>query len=235
MYCRKCGNKVSDDSKFCASCGYSLKENIGIKNNNKNNADSKAIASLVISLISLFLSFSLSILVFPLEVVGLILGLVSKTKCGQKTAGIVISIISMIISIAVFIIILIAILAIGVSSSSEPDSQIANFENNNVYNWNCRLSDKDNYSVILTLNDNNSYIWSSYENSANNAVYGNFKTTKIDDYNYKIVFNSTNILIDGILQEYISNTTYSVEFNNYNDNFIMTGIDNNSLYYCDEK
>ena len=103
MYCKKCGNKLKENDNFCIKCGNSVKETINNKVDSKKN-NGKAVASLVLGIIALTFSFSLSILMFPLSITGLILGIVNKNKCSEKTTGIILNVASMVVEIVVFLI-----------------------------------------------------------------------------------------------------------------------------------
>ena len=229
MYCIKCGNKIKDESKYCTKCGSSL----DIDKVEKQKADGKAVASLIFGFVTLFLSFTLSILIFPFALLGLILGIVSKTKCSEKTAGIVINIISMVISVVVFIILIILIIIIGITSEKDEETTPSIVTDNSNYTWNCKLEGDDNYSITLSLNgDAGSYIWSKYDDTINNAVYGSYESQKINENEYTIKFISSSIISNGTLQEYEYVSNYELYFYN-GDNFQMNSLDNSSRYYCD--
>lgn len=241
MYCEKCGEKIKDGNKFCTKCGFELNSNeIEIKNNTKNDkngsvnkADGKAVASLILGCISLLLSFSLTIIMFPLELVGLILGIVSKTKCSERTAGIIINAVSMVISIISFILLIILIIVIGIVSDKKEDNRVSFIEEDASYTWHCKLNEEANYSVELILNtDSGSYVWSKYDDAINNSVYGIYESTKIEENKYTFRFKSSSIISNSNFEvyEYVSN--YEVIFDN-NDNFQMNSLDNLSRYICD--
>lgn len=108
MFCTKCGEKLEENAKFCTNCGATVEEvkeekkeevketktvDTGVKIDGKPVvveqpvSDGKATASLVLGICSIVV-FCLS---FPLSLVGLILGIVSKEKSGKRTAGIIIN------------------------------------------------------------------------------------------------------------------------------------------------
>ena len=113
MKCSKCGADNEKDSKFCITCGEKLEEvkeevkgvDTGVKIDNKPvvietpNSDGKATASLVLGICA-FVIFCLS---FPLSLIGLILGLVSKEKSGKRTAAVIINAIVLGLSVILFI------------------------------------------------------------------------------------------------------------------------------------
>ena len=240
MYCKKCGEKIKEGNKFCTKCGFDLNSNestIKKEDNINNKADGKAVASLVLGCISLFLSFTLSIIMFPMELVGLILGIASKTKCSEKTAGIIINVISMIISIVVFIILIILIVVIG-AFSTKAKNILENNENQSAkeivnYTWNCKNYGEENYSITFSLNTGNeSYVWSKYDDAINNAIYGNYESNEIGYDKYSLKLNSSNIISNGALERYEYTSNYELEFVD-GDNIILTSLDNASKYYCD--
>ena len=114
MKCQKCGTENEKDNKFCITCGEKLEESIeteinvtntGVKIDGKpvvvsTESDGKATASLVLGICA-FVIFCLS---FPLSVIGLILGLVSKERSGKRTAAIIINSIVLGLSLILFVI-----------------------------------------------------------------------------------------------------------------------------------
>ena len=233
MYCRKCGNKVNDGNKFCTKCGFDLSQNNINKQNKKSNADGKAVASLIIGFISLFLSFTLSILLFPLELIGLILGITSKTSCSEKTAGIVINIVSMVISVLTFIALIVFIVIIGVFSTRVEDAKKPEIRETSSYTWNCKVYGENDYSITLSLNgDTSGYVWSKYDDAINNSIYGSYETNKLAEDEYTIKFISYSIISNGTLEQYEYESNFRLSFYD-GDNFIMTSLDNASKYFCD--
>lgn len=116
MKCPKCGNENENGSKFCTTCGERIEEvreditgvDTGISIDNKPvviktdanaESDGKATASLVLGICG-FVIFCLS---FPLSLIGLILGLVSKERSGKRTAAIIINAIVLGLSVLVSI------------------------------------------------------------------------------------------------------------------------------------
>ena len=89
MYCEKCGYKNNEDDQFCSGCGASLKEKEQALNIDDKKSDGPATASLVLGIISLVIPC----IGFITAIVGLILGIISKSKSGIKKAGIIINII----------------------------------------------------------------------------------------------------------------------------------------------
>lgn len=96
MFCKNCGNKLSADAKFCRECGTKIEAEKKVKNETILVSKSNATASLVLGIISLFFG----LFMIPLPIVGLILGICQKGKCGEKIAGIILN------SISIFFIVL---------------------------------------------------------------------------------------------------------------------------------
>lgn len=65
--------------------------------------DGMGTASLVIGVISVVLSFVCNVLIIPLAILGLVFGLICKTKGGKKTAGIILNILGIVIPIVILI------------------------------------------------------------------------------------------------------------------------------------
>ena len=105
MNCKYCGTQNNDGAIFCNNCGQKLVEdvnssviqtevntmNVGTNVSNvvqpKKKGNGLAVASIIIGVLSIILSFFLNVIVIPLAIVGLVLGIVSKTK-GAKVVGI---------------------------------------------------------------------------------------------------------------------------------------------------
>lgn len=142
MKCQKCGTENEKDNKFCITCGEKLEESIeteinvtntGVKIDGKpvvvsTESDGKATASLVLGICA-FVIFCLS---FPLSVIGLILGLVSKEKSGKRTAGIIIN--AIVLGLSIICIIIYALLFATAGSIIEKE-----YDNNN---WKDIIEDK---------------------------------------------------------------------------------------------
>lgn len=129
MFCIKCGKEIKDGTKFCTNCGaevtaqkekvketkekedklsYSQNQTIKTTTNptptttqstSTGEQDGKATASLVLGICS----FVVFCLMFPLSIIGLILGLVSKEKSGKRTAGIILNSIALGLSVVISI------------------------------------------------------------------------------------------------------------------------------------
>ena len=183
-YCDSCGQELAKEDLFCPKCGQSI-QTITSKNP-KQKKEGLGTASMIIGIISLVLAFVINILIFPIALIGLILGIVNKAQHGKKISGIVLNGIAMFLSIIVFIAVII-LLTINV---------IKNFDGNyNEYReyipsamdqesmigrWSCkktkRIGDKD-YELSVIINDNDTF--SMYENKeSKNYIEGKYEYTK---------------------------------------------------------
>ena len=123
MKCNYCGAENEESSKFCSSCGAELtakkketkkkeevkeEKKVEVKEEKKETkpvtatnktTDGKATASLVLGICS----FVIFCLMFPLSLIGLILGIVSHERSGKRTAGIVINALALAICVVAVI------------------------------------------------------------------------------------------------------------------------------------
>ncbi len=152
MYCKNCGIKLREGAKFCNECGTKVdsvttnkKENNVSTTTTENKTSgvtvtpinkSKATASLVLGI----LSFVLGVLFIPLPIVGLILGITQKDKCGEKTAGIILNAIALGLSIISWIFVFIFIM-VGITAS-DMDNE---YEDNNHSYYDEVIDDDYNY------------------------------------------------------------------------------------------
>lgn len=120
MNCKYCGTQNNDGAIFCNNCGQKLVEdvnssviqtevntmNVGTNVSNvvqpKKKGNGLAVASIIIGVLSIILSFFLNVIVIPLAIVGLVLGIVSKTK-GAKVVGILLNILAIILPIIIIV------------------------------------------------------------------------------------------------------------------------------------
>lgn len=131
MYCEKCGSKLKEGDKFCTSCGNQLspinnnskvERTIKPKENVSVRSDGGAVVSLVFAIIcevipiitSLMLishvyftstlSIVITVILLILSMVGLIVGINSKTKTGVRLAGIIMNAVCLVKLITDFVI-----------------------------------------------------------------------------------------------------------------------------------
>ena len=104
-YCSRCGKQNESNSLFCISCGERFEVDVTGTNTDENkNTEGLGTASMIIGIIALVLSFTCIfilpvIIIFPLALVGFILGIVNKAKKGKKISGIILNGIALLISI----------------------------------------------------------------------------------------------------------------------------------------
>lgn len=245
MFCNKCGNKIEGNEKFCKVCGNNLNNNYQPQNNNtEKQKNGLAIASLVIGIVSIVLSLLINVFIFPLAITGLILGIVNKNKCGQKTAGIILNSISMVISIIVLI--CISFIFVGVFNIfGNLYEDIKEDINSNPVNgvWNCKSFDgsgpSDDYIITLKLNDDYSFVWNKYEDELNNHVYGKYtyedenKTNHSGDYSYYMIdLVGEEFVNNGVLQDQEYKSQYEMGINKEYGEAILMNVSTYNMYYC---
>ena len=91
MFCKNCGKEIKEGEKFCRECGTAVDGTAQPITPNSNGTvpmkKGLAIASLVLGICSFIFGWFL----LPLPIIGLILGIVQKGKCGEKTTGIILN------------------------------------------------------------------------------------------------------------------------------------------------
>ena len=231
MYCINCGKKVKDEDKFCMKCGCKINRINSTNNNqNKEKADGAAITSLVLGLISLLLVFSLSILVSPLYITGLIFGLTSKSKSGEKKAGIIINIINIVISIVVLIIYVILFIIIGVVAFfDKPESY--EYRTDMGYSYTCKALGENDYSIALDLNQDGTYSWGKYSDYST-VIYGTYTMSSINGNTYNLELKSERIFDDGIARDYQDVLNFEMKVSS--EKVSLTNKDNNTTYECEK-
>ena len=142
MKCEHCGNTLKKTDKFCSACGTKREaEKTEVVQVEKKG---QAVASLVIGIVS----FLIGILFIPLPIIGLILGLTYKGKCGEKTAGIILNSIAIGFSIIVYAIL---IVLVGLFANNVVDRAV--FGSDDPYGVEFRIdedTDWNTYSWIRT-------------------------------------------------------------------------------------
>lgn len=107
MFCINCGNKFSNNDKFCTNCGVKLETINNVKKEFNNNDNGLKIASIVLGSIGIGGAF---LIIFApvsliLSIIGLVLGLCALKK-GSNVLGILLSSIGLVISLIVTVIML---------------------------------------------------------------------------------------------------------------------------------
>lgn len=237
MFCTKCGRVVDNNAKFCINCGNNLVNIENVNNLESTKKNGLATASMIIGIISLIFSFILNIFIFPLAIIGLILGIVNKNKCGQKIAGIVLNIVSMIISIIVLItfIFIIFIFEHHWEENFAPTPVSGS--------WNCKSFGGsgvgDNYIVSLYLDNSNYFSWNKYNDEYNNHVYGYYTYTDLEKTNnsgeykyYNLKLDGYEFVSDGELQDEDYVAEYEIGINDEQGEAILMNIYTYNMYYC---
>lgn len=105
MKCKQCNNDLKETDKFCPKCGEKVNSRkkkgetqVEVVQPQKSSKGT-AIASLVLGIISFFFGAIL----LPLPIIGLILGITNKEKCGERIAGIILNTTSLAYAILVWI------------------------------------------------------------------------------------------------------------------------------------
>lgn len=253
MFCKNCGKVLNQGDLFCANCGNQIiaennevenvsfttnefdnlnhqqsnnNQNIPVNNTNKEKSG-LATASIVIGIISIILSFFLTILVYPLAIVGLILGIVNKKKCKKEILGIVLNSISFVIPI------IILVFSITILSNKIPVSGT----------WNCKNFDGsgvgNEYIVTMKLHNDKSFAWNKYGDELNNHVYGTYtyvdeeRTNASGMYSYyTVVLDGNEFVSGGKLQNEKYHSEYSMGLNKEAGELVIYNVHTLNMYYC---
>lgn len=96
MYCKKCGNKLNEDEKYCKNCGQDkdapVKLEVKKANNNAKISNTFGVASLIVG-------FFLSILSLPLGIIGIVYYFKNKKEANEKCYGLAFSIAGIVVGI----------------------------------------------------------------------------------------------------------------------------------------
>ena len=134
-YCDNCGKELKNKSIYCEECG---KKQVEITDTN----ESLGTVSLVLGIISLVLVFFVNISIFPVALIGLIFGIICKSKTRKKNTGIILNSISLVLSIIIFIVFMIFIVFFAFIDEIANDH---NYDWNNDYEYNYNYDyDNDN-------------------------------------------------------------------------------------------
>ena len=126
MFCKNCGKEIHEGDSFCRECGTKVD---GTTTSTVSNTQTtytgtqqpkkgQAIASLVIGICSFIFGW----LFIPLPIIGIIVGATCKTKCSEKTVGIVLNSIALGIIVIVYLLIGTAVMSlIGLVEENCPD------------------------------------------------------------------------------------------------------------------
>lgn len=107
MYCKKCGNELDENEKFCSQCGSQVEDELGVENKEaivpaevpvEKRYSGKGIAGFVLSLVGLLVA------ALPCGILGVIFSSIAMSKYNPETnkgkgliiAGLIISILDII-------------------------------------------------------------------------------------------------------------------------------------------
>ena len=257
-YCEECGQKLSKNEKFCPQCGKKQSEEAVVVNKTvkkeeekkvKSSADGLGTASMVIGIISLIFSFIFTIFLFPIYLVGLILGIVSKAKHGKRISGIVLNSLAMVISIIMFFV----WIAVIVVVAKEYDNNGITIETENVNEvvvgkWDCKettkIADKDSkYTLTVKINDDNTFTLGDHEKIEDTYVQGSYSVSDnpIDKYLKKKSYVALELSADSKFEDekFKENTDeeYVMIFTKLKDKkqVMLIDEDGEKTYLCDNK
>jgi len=235
MYCNNCGNIIKKEDKFCPNCGVMINQipsNQQPQNNidvPKKDRDNLGTISLILGIISLILSIFLNILILPMAIVGLILGIISKSRNGKKIAGIILNAISIII---ILILLIIALL----------------WDTNYISGkYDCTgLNNPDEFLITLHLNEDNTFLYGPYGDLANNYVKGTYtyekenKTNASGEYEYYMVTlegSKENFVIDGVssTKDFNAKADFGITHKDNKKQGVIMFVSTYNTYYCYEK
>lgn len=196
MFCKKCGEKNKENSKFCISCGSNLTEETSSKPS--TNEDNKI---KVISIIGVILCFIpiLNIIGLILAIIGLIMCSKFKKKNGTSSNYFIINIIGLIISIIETLIIIFVTFCVILAFKS--------YNNSYIGKWNCSsYEDSLNYAVETEFKKDGTFTWARYNDAKNNSFTGTYtakliKSNNRDPFSYEDYDNQydIDIKLDGFL------------------------------------
>lgn len=234
-----------------------ISNNTSIGNNDESqkNKEPLATASLILGIISILLFF-LNVLILPVAVIGLILGIVNKTKKGKKVAGIILNTIAIIL-IIILLGIVFTLVRNGINKISSEDIigrlyneiEYSTSQNFVAGKYDCTsLNNKSEYLISLELNKDNTFIYGKYGDLINNHAAGTYtyeyenKTNNTDNYKYyMLTLSGTNgeFIVDGKKQDREFNSkmefgiTSNLEKQKKEGPIIFTS--NYNMYYCYER
>ena len=263
MFCPKCGKQNEENVKYCSKCGASLTEEKKEIKNQKGN-EGLGVASLVIGIISILFALTLNIWTIFIPVIGLILGIVNKATGHKKFSGIVLNIISIVLSIIMFFVWTI-ILGVAIGKTAEEASKEGSDTNkffNQLYNeidrstsdnyvagkYNCKSFDgtgeKGDYIVRFELNDNNTFMWGKYNDTARNYVRGTYTFEDLKKKNasgeyayYNIKLTGSEYYNEGVKQTevYASEYEFGITAVGTKKQGILMNTKTYNMYYCYEE
>ena len=263
MFCNKCGNKMNDNDKFCNNCGSPIDNldntvsnssiSMNLKKQKSSQKDNYGLISLILGIIAIVLVFIYPVFNILIAIIGLVFGIISKTKDIKKTIGIILNSISIAITIVLMIIGVFAII-FGLSDSGIINDLYNEFDNSNSNNyiagtWNCKTMDglgtADEYTVTMKLNKNNTFVFGAYGDLTNNHAGGTYtyeeEKEKNEDVNNKYKYfylklngNANDYIIDGKNQNKAFNSEFEIgiQSSNTNKESVLINVNTYQMYYC---
>ncbi len=238
MFCKKCGEKNEDNSKFCISCGSKL-----TGETNEVNIEKKEDKKIkIISIIGVILCFIpiINIIGLILVIIGLIMCGSYKKKNGTSSNYFIINLIGLIISIIETIVIIFVIFCVILSFNS--------YKNSYIGKWYCSTySGISGYSVEAEFKENGTFSWGKYGDAQNNNFIGTYtaKLKKLNNYysysydeydkQYDMDLKINSYMLNGKNQNNLSGLYKNLDANMYiddDDESIIYINTTNKRYYC---
>ncbi len=257
MICNKCGKEVVDGAKFCVECGAPIDKEENVQANNissnigsgsiEKKTDNFATVSLILGVVAIVLVIVANILGVPVAIIGLIFGLITKSR--EKIRGWGIG-----LNIAAFLILAVMV-AFNIVSNPKFLNQLYNeldYSSSDNYvagTWNCSNfngSGADNdYSVTMKLNKDNTFLFGEYGDLSNNHAGGNYTFEDEKDKNenttngYKYFLinmngNSNDYVVDGVSQNKSFDAKFEMGITSVNTKkqAILMNYYTYQMYYC---
>ncbi len=275
MKCKKCGKEVSKTDAFCQYCGTKVEveektskkaervkaekvEDVKVEpvktektNNEQSNAAGKgfAIAAMSLGIVGLIFTFVSGPCAFILSLLGLIFAIVSKKKCGFRTAGLITSIVGLVLQVISTIIVIIFFSTFMTILGEYIDSDLVNYKKDSVYGtWNCKSYPSYDYTnseeTTLKLKYDGTYIYGPSNDLDNNHYSGTFTYESEYDKNlenyskgskfYDIKGNVDEFMMSGVKgSTYGKNLNMEIELvNDYDEAYIMF-YNTGNTYKCE--
>lgn len=239
MYCGRCGNYVGNSSKFCGYCGALL-------NNDRNNSN----ISLILGIAAIIM-LSVPFVSIPMAIASIVMG---KRNKDSGKSGIVLGIVSLVISVIYMVLIIgfciFAVIRINYYFNDyEWDNDY--YIEDEVFDLSGHSYDVSD-GGLLYLNENMQYVW--YEDKADSTSYYNgtyefyngieavnyivdnygisqveqwksFDCWKEDSNYYLIIFDCTNMIVNGKVRDSNDISAYYGFYSDFGDYFSLINID----------
>ena len=241
-FCENCGKEIGNLDKHCSHCGKKVNnESVPVKKS--SNMEGLGTASMVIGIISLVFSFIINIFIFPVAVIGLILGIISKAHKGKRISGIVLNIIAIVFSILVFIF-WICLINYVVDKDYSHDSHIETIHDSVLSFdyagiWNCKSILSNDNEIKLEINDDGTFILSDIKNTGN-FIKGTYENSDnhfgsyFGKNNYHAIELDANSRYENDVYKSIDDSEYGMIIAKGKDksNAILAADDSEKIYYC---